>query len=788
MRDMAKRHLVFLLLMVMAVATASSSTWKIHNYYVAGKIQNVFDTGDKVYYLNSDRLFQFDKATLTTVSLNRQNKLSDNQISQIYYDWENRLLFVAYANSNIDVIDASGKVTNINGIKDVVMEVHDFTLNKGELSDYVGKEIRDITFAEGKAYVAMGYGYAVIDETTLTVIRDVEVRNTVAINAVAKIGQYLVIISDSYTYYGDPEADDPINTYAKRSGSFAGAKLYPIDDHSAFLMTQSKLLYYDFAPGTPTATTLVSAAPTCVQKTPNGFIANFAGQSYYYTIDATGKTATKHGSAEGFASSDPNGGGTVWINDANGLHIDGSTDYYKINSLMTDAPYWLKYNASMNLLYAGNSGPISLIYNPPTDMAFVVNTYDGVQWSNATAYNVPDGAYAFQFHPLDPTTYVRASWNKGIHKVTNNVLKTTYTKTNAPINGTKPTPAFDNYGNLWVVSSYLSSSEVGSVPPVAVLPAAKFAKASVVKSDWIVPNGLSSLHTGKMQRARFLVCKKNNLKIYTDGDYLTQQGTGNIFCWDNGAEDPSVDNYRIVKLTRFIDQDDRQVEWTYINHMELDNDDNVWVCHNKGVFMFDPDGVFDEQPRALRPFVTRSSEGKGILCEGYSVYDLGVDRNNNKWLATDDGVYYVSPDGSEILSHFTSDNSDLPSNMVYSVECDTVNGCVYVYTDNGFAEYVALGDAAALSFDNAYVYPNPVEPDFTGFIKIAGLMEDSYITITDRDGRVVTQLGPVMGGVLWDGCDSDGHYVPTGTYNIYAAQGSQPVVDENALLKLLIIR
>ena len=168
---MAKKHLVILLLMVMAVATASASTWKIHNYYVAKKIQNVYDTGDKIYYLNGDRMFQFDKATTTTVSLNRQNKLSDNQISQIYYDWQNKLLFVAYSSSNIDVIDAAGNVTNINGIKDVLVRVHDYTLTDGELTNYVGKEIRDITFVDGKAYVAMGYGYAVIDESTFTIIK-----------------------------------------------------------------------------------------------------------------------------------------------------------------------------------------------------------------------------------------------------------------------------------------------------------------------------------------------------------------------------------------------------------------------------------------------------------------------------------------------------------------------------------------------------------------------------------------------------------------------------------------
>ena len=786
---MAKKHLVFLMLLVMAVTAAHASTWKMHNYYVTKKIQNVFDTGDKVYYLNSDRLFQFDKTTQETISLNRQNILSDNQISQIFYDWENKLLFVAYANSNLDVIDETGKVTNINGIKDVVVEVHGYTLEDGVLTNYEGKSIRDITFSGGKAYVAMGYGFAIIDESTFTIVREVEVRNTICVNSVTMVGEYLVIFTDNYCYYGDPNADDPINTFNKRTGHYAGAKSFPIDDHSAFLLGTSSLYYYDFSPSVPKSTSLVNAQATCVQKTPAGYIANFAAKSFYYTFDATGRTATEQGTQVGFASSDPHGDGTVWINDANGLHISGSTDYYKTNSLTTDQPYWLKYNASMNLLYVAASGPIALINNNPTNNPNVVNVYDGVQWTNATANPTFTASYGFEFSPLDSTTYVRSSWSKGICKVTDNVQKTLYVKSNAPIGGTKPTPAFDNYGNLWVVSSYLSaSSELGVVPPVAVLPAAKFAKATANKSDWFIPSGLSSLYTKKMQRSRFLVSKKNNVKIFTDGDHPNRAGQGEIFCWDNGDVDPTIDNYRLVNLTRFIDQDDRQVDWSYINHMEQDNDGNVWVCHTGGVFMFYPEMVFDELPRAMRPFVTRSAEGKGILCEGYCVYDMGVDKNNNKWLATDDGVYFVSPDGTEIFSHFTTDNSDLPSNMVYSVECDTVNERVYVYTDNGFAEYVALGDAPAFNFDGAYDYPNPVDPDFTGYVKIAGLMDNSYVTITDREGHVVAQMGPVMGSALWDTCSPDGHYVPTGVYKIYAAQGSQPVVTDNPLLTVLIIR
>ena len=781
---MKQRHLVLLVLMMMAVVTASASTWKIHNYYETSKIQNVIDTGDKIYYLNSDRLFQFDKATLATAALNRQNMLSDNQISQIYYDWENRLLFVAYASSNIDVIDASGKVTNLNRVKDAVATVHNPTFHEETgLSGYDGKDIRDITFAGGKAYVAMGYGYAVIDEATLTVVKDMSFQSNICVNSVARIGNLLVILTNGYVYYGDPEAADPLNTYAKKSGTFTRGKLFPIDDHAAFLMSNSRLYYYNFASGAPVMTSLVSALPTCVQKSPTGYIANFAGQSYYYTIDATGQTATKQGTAAGFATSDPNGDGTVWINDANGLHVSGSTAYYKINSLTTSLPYWLKYNAAMNVLYAAVSGPIAKINNNSTSIANVINTYDGTRWANATAYSAAGGAYAFEFSPLDPTTYVRASWNKGIHKVTNNVLKTTYTSSNAAIASVKPTPAFDNYGNLWVVSSYGLASA-----PVAVLTAAKFAKTSALKSDWFVPSGLTPLNTRDMQRSRFLISKKNNVKMYIDGDYPNPDGSAQLFCWDNGEVDPTINNYRLVSLTRFIDQNDRQVDWTYVNHMEQDNEGNVWVGHTGGLFMFDPDVVFDEQPRAVRPFVTRSTEGKGTLCEGYSVYDIGVTRDNKKWLATDDGVYFVSPDGSEVYNHFTSENSDLPSNMVYSVECDTVNDRVYVFTDNGFAEYIAQGDAPALNFNGVYAFPDPVEPDFTGYLKIASLMDNTYVTITDREGNVVAQLGPVTGSALWDCCRANGERVATGIYHIYAAQGAQPAVTGTPQATVRVIR
>lgn len=780
---MFKKHFVFLMLMVLAVASASASTWKMHNYYVQAKIQNIFDTGDKVYYLNSDHLFMFDKATLKTIALNKQNLLSDSQIADIYYDCDNNLLFVAYSNSNIDVIKADGSVANISAIKDLVSVVHNYTLKDGVLDSYVGKSIRDITFGGGRAYVATGYGYVTIDENTLKVEKEYDLGQGVCVNSVALMGETLLILSNNRCYYGTPGDTDPIHNYQNVTGSFTGSKMFPINDQSVFVFSANLgFNNYSFASGTPTLTKLVSAKATSVQRTPTGFIANFAGQNFYYTVNAAGTSATKLGSTQTCASAYPFGDGTVWITDVNGLHINGNSTYYKINSLTTDAPYWLKYNASMNKLYVGVSGP-NMLSNTDYTVANIINTYDGVNWSNATAYTAAGAGYEFVFDPLHPHTYYRTSWNKGIFKVTDDVKISNYTKTNALIGTYKPHPAFDKYGNLWVVSPYNTAAN-----PTAVLTKDKLDKTTLAKTDWVMPAGLLGLNTGSFQRSRFIVSSKNNVKIFSDCDYVTGSATGHIVCWDNGNEDPTVETYRIVSLAHFVDQNNKQIDWTYLSHFEEDKEGIIWVGHTLGLFAFDPEYLFDDNPRAIRPYATKFSEGKGYLCEGYSVYDIGIDRENNKWIASNNGLYFVSPDGSEVFNHFTIENSDIPSNTVYSVECDTVNDRVYIFTNNGFAEYVPHGDAAAINFDNVYAFPNPVEPDFTGMIKIAGLMDNSFVTVTDRNGAIVAQFGPVMGSALWDGSDATGERVPTGLYNIYAAQGGQPATTGTPLATVMIIK
>ncbi len=776
---MKVKHVLILLLMLLCWVSADASTWKRYSSYMTANIQNIYDMGGKVYYLNSGCLFEFDKATTRTVALTSQNKLSDDVISQIYYDWENKLLFVAYMSCNIDIIDSVGVVYNVSRLKDVVVDVNNYKLNEGVLEDYTGKTINDITFANGIAYVAVDYGYVAIDEATKMIKKNVALVTVANVNSVAVFGNKMAFMTNGFFYYGPKDADNPVQTFTRRSGSYAGAKFYPINDHAVFLLSKNGLYYCDFTGQTVTFTKLVDAVATSVQKAPDGFIANFAGQKFYYTISPEGTTATKASSTLGFATADPIGDGTVWINDGDGLRMKGSTASYKLNSLTTIEPYWLKYNTAMDRLYVCSSALNGKNRIHAKYMAAnAINYFDGTNWYDATCYTSSGSGYEFVFNPQDSTTYYRASWSSGLHKVTNDALVLTYKSTNTPMGANKAHPAFDKYGNMWIVSSYGAGSN-----PVAVLPRDKVARNTVTKTDWFVPSGLLSLNTGSFQRSRFVISKKNNLKIYADCDYGQP-----IMCWDNFNEDITVDDYQLSLINSFVNQNNDKIRWSYLMHLEEDSNGLIWVGSMSGMFVFDPEVAFDVNPRAYTPYVTNDQGGKEKLCEGITVYDFAEDRIHNKWIATSNGVYYVSPDASEIYRHFTTRNSDLPSDIVYSVECDNKHNRVYVYTEKGFAEYLEDGDSPSLDYDNVYSFPNPVEPDFTGMVKIAGLMANTYVKITDHDGNIVAQMGPVNGSALWDACDASGERVPTGIYNVYAGQGAYPAITGEPHTTIMIIK
>lgn len=80
------------------------------------------------------------------------------------------------------------------------------------------------------------------------------------------------------------------------------------------------------------------------------------------------------------------------------------------------------------------------------------------------------------------------------------------------------------------------------------------------------------------------------------------------------------------------------------------------------------------------------------------------------------------------------------------------------------------GDATGgeVTYDIAYVYPNPVSANYNGPIVITGLLKDSFIKITDVSGNLVHQTQAQGGQATWDGMNFSGNRVNSGVYLVYA--------------------
>lgn len=217
----------------------------------------------------------------------------------------------------------------------------------------------------------------------------------------------------------------------------------------------------------------------------------------------------------------------------------------------------------------------------------------------------------------------------------------------------------------------------------------------------------------------------------------------------------------------FIDQDGKNYNPDRTSALCEDEQGRVWIGTTNGIIeITDPSKAIDPNMTVKRLKTKEDS----YLLEGLQVTSIAIDKNNRKWIGTMSGVYYVDEDGEKIFDHFTSDNSYHPGGITYTVYVHPTTGSVFMGTENGLVEYNSTSSPAKEDYNNVYVYPNPVKPDYTGWITIKGLMDNSYVKITDISGKVLFSTRSTGGMITWDGCDDKGSRVKAGIYLVYASQ------------------
>ena len=101
-------------------ARAQIGTWK--NYLAYSDIQQIRAAGnDNLFVLASNGLYQYNRQDQSIYTYDKTNGLSDTYITHICWCPQAKRLIAVYQNSNIDLIDLKGNVTNISDLYNKIM-------------------------------------------------------------------------------------------------------------------------------------------------------------------------------------------------------------------------------------------------------------------------------------------------------------------------------------------------------------------------------------------------------------------------------------------------------------------------------------------------------------------------------------------------------------------------------------------------------------------------------------------------------------------------------------------
>lgn len=246
-------------------------------------------------------------------------------------------------------------------------------------------------------------------------------------------------------------------------------------------------------------------------------------------------------------------------------------------------------------------------------------------------------------------------------------------------------------------------------------------------------------------------------------------------------------NEKTTKTINFL-IDNSSMPHNRVNIVKLDKNNQLWIGTVNGLRVIPNVNQFMTSNNVTLTNIVIDDNGTAEeLFYQQNILDIFVDGSNNKWISiADAGVFYISPNGQEEILHFSTDNSPLPSNNIHTISMNEATGEVFFATNKGIVSYTSATSAVGKKdLEEVFVYPNPVRPDFNGEIKIAGLMEQAIVKITDTSGYLVYETTSTSGTVTWNTTNFSGNKVPSGVYIIFISSADGL---ETTSRKLTIIR
>ena len=753
-----KKILLFVFLCIVMTASGQMiGTWK--DYLPYKNAIALCEQNRQLLVATENALFVANKKDNKLERLSKVQGLSDVGISSL--NSNESCAVVGYTNGNIDLLDGN-IIHNIPHLK-----------NENILGN---KRINAIFFQQELAYLSCAFGIVEIN------LNEREISNTFILNAAGNLGvnnlasynDSLFAATDSGLYKASTKDNlSDFHSWIAHGNSFK-VKDLASNQSGLFYTTEDSLHVYG------------AKKPICPINTRSFLETTSSGlfllsPSKGYLINEKGVTEKYSNDLIRYVSDIFTSGDTAWFADnASGLVKNVSLDweqFYPAGPVTSDV---FSIDVNNEHFWVATGG---------IDSWNNANVKEGVFWSDYHTWTKLSDAYLetkdvvdVASSPYNSNDIFLATWNDGLiqlswsdentrfektaqynHLNTSGHLATLNTDTSSGTYGwiRVKSITFDNEGNLWGANSQVNN-------PLFVRKNNGDWHSFMFTSTNTTNTHLGDIVIDDLGQKWVVVPGGIGLVVYNDNNTIENAqddkdrivngglGTGNL---------PSTSVYSLAK----------------------DRDGEVWVGTNKGIAVFySPENVFSGYDFDAQQILVEIDGYVEYLLANETVTAIAVDGANRKWLGTQNaGVFLVSPNGTEQIHHFTKENSPLFSNTITDIDLNHQTGEVFIGTSKGLISYLSDATHGHETHKNVSVYPNPVRPEFNGFIAIKGLVEDADVKITDLNGTLVYETTALGGQAVWDGKNGYGVRVNTGVYLIFS---SNSFGTETNVAKILFVQ
>ncbi|MDR1676072.1 MAG: hypothetical protein LBR86_06365 [Tannerella sp.] len=735
---------------------------------------NVAEAPRQVFAVANGTLYSYGKEDSHVTVYSRQTGLHDTDIRWIGYHAGAKMLLIIYRNGNIDLMSDEG-LYNLPYLK-----------NTTAIRD---KEIYDVYFHNENAYVAAKFGIMVIRLDRKEIAETYKL--DMAVYGVCIQGETLFAstengllkaslndnLPDVHNWHTQPLPDGLDAKNIRQICEFEGKLCFRINSSGV----------YSLEPGGEVKTLLKHGSLTGMKRIA-GWLATHTSSALYLFESLSRYETVSPGTLNDVSALTDDG--ACWlasdVNGLTGIRRKAANDYETVVSgLNLGGPKrnlagFQKFHNGKLWIAGGGRSKTVRYYNPGTLM-----TLQNGEWFNfdETAVNRKVGFTCLDYNtvaidPDDETHFFVGTCGEGVLEFKDNAFVQLYDTENSALQTTVPGNqhyirvqgfSYDRDKNLWMTNSEVNNGIV------------------VRKADgtWI------SLYYPGITQAYFvdqiLITSKGHKWVNVPH---SSASPGILVFDDRGTLDDASDdaaNY----FPSFKSASGGVVDASAYYCMVEDLKGEIWIGTNKGPIICsvparaieNPDNLYCTQ--IIREDET-DSEQRYYFLNGEEVHAIAVDGGNRKWIGTTgSGVFLVSPDGSETLLHFNTDNSPLYSNNILSIAIDHQTGEVFFGTDKGLISYRGEAVAAGEHYSDVYAFPNPVRLAVDDQVIITGLVADSNVKITDLSGNLIYQGRSAGGQLAWNCRNRSGHRVATGIYLVLA---SAPGARESAVAKIAIVQ